>query len=117
MWYRGFSYFNYSFFFIVFLVIVVLFCFHGWPGSTTEMQCEQAAMMNSKWMSVTASTSAVVNYCRGSGGDSQPEGVVYDNIRDLKPETKPYYQVLIDNRDFPYMVCVYVCVLNTGYKC
>ena len=31
--------------------------------------------------------------------------MVYDNIRDLTPETKPYYQVLIDNRDFPYMVC------------
>ena len=50
-----------------------------------------------------------INYCndyRGSGGgDSQGEGVVYDNIRDLVPETKPYYQALIDNRDFPYMVC------------
>lgn len=29
---------------------------------------------------------------------------MYDNISDLRPETKPYYQVLIDNRDFPYMV-------------
>ena len=51
----------------------------------------------------------LINYCndyRGSGGgDSQGEGVVYDNIRDLVPETKPYYQALIDNRDFPYMVC------------
>ena len=47
-----------------------------------------------------------VYYCRASSGDNQGEGVVYDNIRDLKPETKPYYQVLIDNRDFPYMVGV-----------
>lgn len=40
--------------------------------------------------------------CRSSGRED--EGVVYDNTSDLKPETKPYYQVLIDNRDIPYIV-------------
>lgn len=59
---------------------------------------------------------AAIDYCdyhrgRGGGGDNLPEGVVYDNIRDLKPETKPYYQVLIDNRDFPYMVSTHQCHL------
>ena len=31
------------------------------------------------------------------------EGVEYEHIKSLKPETKPYYQALIDKRDIPYV--------------
>lgn len=34
----------------------------------------------------------------------EEDGVLYENIKNLKPETKAYYQVLIDNRDIPYVV-------------
>jgi hypothetical protein len=32
------------------------------------------------------------------------EGVQYEHVKNLKPETKPYYQALIDKRDIPYVV-------------
>ena len=35
------------------------------------------------------------------------EGVQYEHVKNLKPETKPYYQALIDKRDIPYVVSVY----------
>lgn len=34
------------------------------------------------------------------------EGVQYEHVKNLKPEAKPYYQALIDNRDIPYVVGV-----------
>lgn len=39
------------------------------------------------------------NYILSGSGEVQ-----YDKIKNLKPETRPYYQTLIDKRDIPYVV-------------
>ena len=59
--------------------------------------------MEGGWSWPDSGERASMHNCVLSGSD--PEGgVQYDKIKNLKPETRPYYQALIDKRDIPYVV-------------
>ena len=34
----------------------------------------------------------------------EEDGLLYDHIKGLRPESQSYYQALIDIKDFPYIV-------------
>lgn len=40
----------------------------------------------------------------------EEDGLLYDHIKGLRPESQSYYQALIDNKDFPYIVSICVCM-------
>ena len=48
----------------------------------------------------------VSHYCPSLHSSSgwEEEGLLYSKVKGLQAQSKPYYQVLIDNKDFPYVV-------------
>ena len=48
-------------------------------------------------------------FCRRS---LEEEDVLYERVKNLEPQTKPYYQALIDNRDIPYVVSMIVVLIS-----
>ena len=77
--------------------------FH-WAAKVCDRDSNGYRIRSPNFLGYVYSQSCVQIYCIYSRSQWEDEGFATRSIKDLKTEQRIYYQVLVDDRDYPYIV-------------